>query len=419
MKPAAVLFLLAAAVPAPEIRHFQYQRQVDPGVQSPKQSCLAIDPAIFPQGSEQLADLRLYRDGVETPYVLRTSTATRQDEQTVAPVNLGLQNGTVVFDADMPSGNYSDVSLNVSAQDFIATVEVSSVAKTGASPTSLGEFTIFDFTRQKLGRSTVLHLPFSNFLHLHFRIRGPLHPDEIATIAVARVKSSPPAYVTVAQTSQVSQKGRGTFFEISLPANVPVDRITFVPGAQPISFSRLATVRVVEIPAHPTTDSEPPQPRIFGGSLLRLHSSQEGHRIDEERLAIDIAAQASTEPTKWIVAIGNGDDAPVQFSSVRLEALERDLCFDAAPPAHYVLYYGDPALASPHYDYGDLFELQSAAGHATTGPEQTNPRYEPRKDDLPFTEQHPVLLWLALMLVILALAAIALRSAKRQLPPQA
>ncbi len=99
--------------------------------------------------------------------------------------------------------------------------------------------------------------------------------------------------------------------------------------------------------------------------------------------------------------------------------LERDLCFDASAGARYTLYYGDPALAAPNYDYAKLFMPQSNAARATAGPEQLNPKYQPRPDERPFTERHPALLWLVLALVVVLLAAIALRSATlTSQPPQ-
>ncbi|HTP25185.1 MAG TPA: hypothetical protein VMK12_05915, partial [Anaeromyxobacteraceae bacterium] len=79
----------------------------------------------------------------------------------------------------------------------------------------------------------------------------------------------------------------------------------------------------------------------------------------------------------------------------------------------YVLYYGDPALSAPRYDYATLFTEEPGAARATLGPELENPEYRPRPDERPFTERHPALLWVALVLVIALLGGIALRSAKQ------
>ena len=66
------------------------------------------------------------------------------------------------------------------------------------------------------------------------------------------------------------------------------------------------------------------------------------------------------------------------------EMLERTLCFEAAANTSYTLYYGDPALAAPRYDYATLFVAQANALQATAGPESLNPAYQPRPDERPF-----------------------------------
>lgn len=91
---------------------------------------------------------------------------------------------------------------------------------------------------------------------------------------------------------------------------------------------------------------------------------------------------------------------PLMPESVRLEMLERTLCFEAAEKARYTLFYGDPALAAPHYDYATLFTAKTDATQTVAGPEQRNPEYQSRPDERPFTEKHPALLWAALIVVI-------------------
>src|SRR5258708_11271234 len=92
--------------------------------------------------------------------------------------------------------------------------------------------------------------------------------------------------------------------------------------------------------------------------------------------------------------------------------LERSLCFEASGTAGYMLYFGDSVLTAPKYDYAALYMPQSHAAKASVGPEKPNPDYQARPDSRPFTERHPVLLWLALAFVILLLGAVALRSVK-------
>jgi hypothetical protein len=412
MKLIAALLLVAATAPSPEIRYFRSQRAVVNPSQGAGQTCMVLDPAIYAHAAPQLKDLRLYQSGTETPYVIETAPQDTASPQRIVPLNPGRRDGQTVFDAAMPQGSYSDLRLSVTGHNFIATVIVSGSQAQGAATTKIGSYTIFDLAGQKLGRSTVLHLPQTDFRFLHFSIAGLLEPESISGLTVERLAESKPRYVTVAESSQVVREGRDSKIEFTVPANTPVDRVVFVPGAEPAAFSRDVNVKVAPV-TQPKAGEAAEQPQaISSGSLLRLHRMQDGHRIDEERLSVDAVWTNSGTPEKWTVTTENGDDAPIQLESVRLEMLERNLCFEAAAGASYLLYYGDAALAAPQYDYATLFARQANAAKAIAGAEQVNSAYQPRPDNRPFTEEHPGLLWAALGVVVVLLGAVALRSVK-------
>jgi hypothetical protein len=418
MRGLAALWLLLFAAPSPEIRYFQFERPVVKAAQTAGQTCAVVDPGIFSHASAGLADLRLYQGAtstpVETPYILRAAAPVASTSQSISLLNLGKSSNQTVFDAEMPEGSYSDVELAINGRDFLATVTVSgSQTQTGASRTRLGSFTIFDLTQQRLGRSTVLHLPQSDFRFLHFQIAGPIAPENVTGLSVTEVPASQPKYVTIAQTATGAQKGRDSVFEFNVPARTPVDRIVFVPGAQPSSFSRDVRVRVSPVVRPPTTDATaPPQPVTASGNILRVHRVQDGHRIDEEHLTVDAPQVDFDSPATWTVTIENGDDAPIQIASIQLEMTEHDVCFDAAAGAAYTLYYGDSVLAAPQYDYATLFVAAANPTAAQLGAEIANPAYQPRPDTRPFTEKHPALLWIALIVVLVLLGAVAIRSVK-------
>ena len=143
---------------------------------------------------------------------------------------------------------------------------------------------------------------------------------------------------------------------------------------------------------------------------------EDGQRIDEERMVVDTSGQPYAGSTTWVVMVENGDDAPLALRSVRLEMQQRELCFEAAGKGMYSLYYGDGALASPRYDYAALFRSEKNVVRASAGAEQVNSAYQPRPDDRPFTERHPILLWIALLGTMLALGVVVLRSVSGSTP---
>lgn len=414
MRALAALSLLLFAAPSPEIRYFQFERPVVKPAQSAGQTCAVVDPGVFAHASFGLADLRLYQGVAETPYLLRSAAPVASTTQNLSLLNLGKSGNQTVFDAAMPAGSYSDVELAIAGRDFLATVTVTgSQTETGTARTRLGAFTIFDLTQQRLGRSTVLHLPQSDFRFLHFQIAGPIAPDNVTGLSVMRTPASQPKYLTVTQTATVTQKGRDSVFSLTVPARTPADRIVFVPGPQPPSFSRDVLVKVMPLARPPADDStEPPQPITESDNILRVHRVEDGHKIDEEHLAVDAPQVDFDSPATWTVTIENGDNAPVAMASVRIEMTERDLCFDAAAGAAYTLYYGDNVLAAPQYDYATLFVPAANASAAQLGAEIANPAHQPRPDERPFTEKHPELLWMALILVMVLLGMVAIRSVK-------
>lgn len=413
-----VLLLLAVAAASPDIRYFRYERPLSAPAARAGQTCVVLDGSLFAHATPQLADLRLHRGQTETPYVVRNASPVEQQQATIQPLNLGSRNGQTLFDAVMPDVRYSDIDLNLTGKDFIATVTVfGSETQGSGGETKLGSYTIFDLTGQKLGRSTILHLPESDFRYLHFRIAGPLTPQSITGLSVERLPQSKTQYVTVGESSHVTQNGHESSLLFTVPANVPVDRIEFVPAAEPANFSRGVTVRAEPIQAAPTTtDSAPPEPLVASGNLLRLHGIHDSHRIDEEHLAIEAPWANFGTASKWTITIDNGDDPPLRLQDVRVQMIQRQLCFDAAAGAAYTLFYGDPALQAPRYDYATLFALDRNAAPATLGTEENNPVYQPRPDQRPFTDKHPGLLWTALVLVVLVLGIVAVRTAKQTAP---
>jgi hypothetical protein len=415
MRTAASVLLLAVVAASSEIRYFHYERPIENLSSHAGQACLVVDGGLFSHAAPELADLRLYHDGTETPYVIHMAAPAVASQRALDLLDKGVRGGQTAFDAQMPDGHYSDLELAVTAHDFIATAQVSgSQAQAGSAETKLGSYTIFDLTKQRLGRSTVLHLPESDFKYLHFRIAGPLAPESVTGLSVVRLPESQPRYVTVAETAQLTQKGHDSVFQFTVPAHVPVDRVVFAPGAQPALFSRNVSIQVEETPKTPASDAAPyPQTVTASGNLLRVHSVQNGHRIDEEHLAIDAPRAEFDTQAKWTIEIDNGDDLPLKIDSIRLQMLERDLCFEAVESGNYALYYGDAALASPRYDYEALFAPQTDAARIAAGAEIANAAYQPRPDERAFTEKHPALLWVALVLVIALLGAIALGSVKR------
>jgi hypothetical protein len=221
-------------------------------------------------------------------------------------------------------------------------------------------------------------------------------------------------YSTVAETSAVTTVGRESRATFQVPLRVPVERISFqlAPGFKG-NFSR--DVRVTALAtAKPSEDERAPLPEVVTGTILRVHTTEAGREIRTEQLGVQAILGANLQSgAKVDVAIENGDDQPLPIASVRLEMRRREVCFDAASAAAgAMLYYGDPKLEAPVYDYARLFEAADKPLEARLGPETQNPAYRAPVDERTFTERHPEALWIVLIAAICALGGVAMRSAK-------
>jgi hypothetical protein len=432
----AILFWQAAAADEPPVARpdaMQYERAIKFPAGA-GQACAVLDAQVFPHASPSLADLRIFPAGAvsatqhEVPYAITLSEAVTEETQTARILNLGSVDGKIVFDLEMPARAYTGVTLNLdpAVQDFLATATVSGAdAPGGGNATALGSFTLFDLSSQHLSRDTTLPLAESTFRYLHVVLSMSAAPGAAggANFVPAMVEGAqvPPSreaqilYSTVAETGSIATVGRESRATFQIPLRVPVERVEFVlaPGFKG-NFSRDVRVTALAEPDRKSgEDDRSPLPETVAGTILRVHTTEAGREIRSEELGIRAILGANLQSgAKVDVAIENGDDVPLPIAAVRLEMRQRKLCFDAPAAGGLALFYGDPRLTAPVYDYARLFAVSDKALMAELGPEALNPDYRAPVDERSFTERHPEVLWIALIAVICALGMVALRAGK-------
>jgi hypothetical protein len=220
-------------------------------------------------------------------------------------------------------------------------------------------------------------------------------------------------YTPVAMTRSVVQKGKESVATFQIPAHVPVERVVFglAPGFTG-EFSRQVTITAQAAKKDETETNTDEQ---ISGEIWRItrNGAGGGPAIHQEKLGVDAEIASNLRaPASVTVAVENGDDVPLPIDRVQLQMRQRTLCFDAAAGASYLLRYGDAALRAPVYDYARLYQPKANMIAAQLGPELANADYHPRPDERPFTERHPELMWVALILVVAVLGGTALHSVK-------
>ena len=421
MKSAILLGLLlwqttlGSAPVASDPQYLRYQRTVT--TSGTAQNCAVIDPQIFPHAGASLKDLRLYQGGHEVPYAITLSEPQQPDSDPARVRNLGLRGRNIVFDVEMPNRPYTEITLDLTGKDFLATATVSGTRDPNYSnQTRLGEFTLFDLTSQHLSRNTTLHLQETNLPYLHVELAvSPATgnrsfvatPEMVQGVTVPPSREAQSIYTTAATTTTIAQRGRQSIATFALPQRIPVERVSFdlAPNYK-ANFSR--DVRINDRPDGSNSMSE-----NLAGTILRVHLTQASREIRHQQLSVPAILGSNMQSAATVeVAVDNGDDTPLPITAVRLEMRQRQICFDVLNGQPLTLFYGDPALTAPQYDYARLFAPSDAMHTAQLGPEQLNPAYRERPDARPFTDRYPHLLWVVLLVVVCLLAIVAIRSSR-------
>jgi hypothetical protein len=470
---AAALVLQGAAAnpdgpPVAQPRYMRYLRALDVP-QGSGQACAVLDAEIFPHAAPSLIDLRVFPSPAagapspaapsqstsdashEVPYAITLSESASQETTQAHLLNLGAGAAhTIAFDLTMPQRPYSSVTLDVdpTLHDFLGTAAVTASDALGGKghSVSFGSFTIFDLTAQHLSRSTTLPLPESTFPYLHISLAmadapGAHGPEESASRFVPSIVTGatvPPSreaqaiYTAVAETRALGTHGRESIATFEIPARVPVERVEFlIAPTFKGNFSRDVRVTATAAPIAKgaageasasngnesvDADQRPPLPETLTSNILRVRANEAGREINSEDLTVPAVLGANLQrAAKVEVAIENGDDQPLPIAAVRLEMRQRRLCFDAvaATAGPLALYYGDPTLLAPVYDYERLFTPSEKPLIVTLGPQLANPDFTPRPGaPRSFIDRHPEVLWIALIAAIAALGFVALKSGK-------
>lgn len=391
LKIFALIFFVGAST-----SYFRYFREVQGG--GTGQHYIAVDETVWPHARPDLADLRLYTAQEEVPYALTIERGSSETERrTVQVFQPGKAGGKTQFFLDM-SGltQYDRVELGLRTTNFVAKVQVDGQDNLhGANWVTLVNTIIYDLSDDRLGNNTSLRLPLTRYKFLRIIVDGPVNPSDVET-ATAEVRDEEKGvWRTLGSTAKQEQQGRDTVFTFSVPRNVPVERLVFtIDPAQPNFKREVQLEREQNI-------------SFSSGEISRVHMVRHGQRIDYEHTNLDLSG---ISPETLKVVIHNGDDPPLKITAVQLQQYERRIYFNSSSAPK--LYYGDEKLGEPEYDYAKLFQKDARASQATLGPEQTNSAYTGRPDERPWSEKHPMVLWVAIIAAVAILGAIALRSMK-------
>jgi hypothetical protein len=386
--------------------YFKYRRQVQ-SINSPGQHYIVVDETFWRHARPDLNDLRMYAAEKEIPYRMTVETGGSETEQkqfrVLQPASTG---GKTQFLLDM-SGvvEYDRIHLTLATKNFVAHARVEGQDDPhGAKWALLGTTTLYDLSEEKLGSNSTLQMPLSAFKFLKVTVDSAVKPSDVKNGTAGATRAQKAVWRDVSSPSRLEQHGKETVITFEVPANTPVERLTLDIDPRQPNFCRQIQIRGSKDEQYATDQ------------ISRIHMLRNGQKVDVERTSIALCGNCQRTLK---AVIQNGDDPALKISGAHLQQWERRIYFDADAGEQPWIYYSDEKLGAPEYDYAKLFQKEAHVEPVATDPEVSNATYVPRPDDRPWSDQHPALLWVAILAAVLILGGVAVRSLKTSPKPAA
>ena len=399
MRSVLLFLALLAAAYEPAIQYFSRTRTVNVTA-SDRQNYFIVDPDIWKFSRPDLSDLRLYDGQQQVPYALIKQTGSRSREESPARIlNLGKVVDHTEFDLDVRGLNeYGRVRLQLDAKNFINSARITGHRDLNdRAGTDLGSSTLYDFTAESLGSNSTLKFPQSSFPYLHVRLAPGISPSQVRGAYVSKFSEAKSSWTVAGSCTLEAPSAKQSVFLCSVFSGMPVERLTFDLPASAVNFNREVSV------------SDAMGNQFERASISRVRINRAGQAVVSEELSLDLDSRSPALK----ITVENGDDTPLLIQQLRVLSIERRVYFEPKGRATLQLYYGDPKIAAPSYDYQKFFQPEKDAAVARLNSATPNPQFSGRPDDRPWSERHNSLLWIAMVVAVAILGALACRGLRR------
>jgi hypothetical protein len=365
---------------------------------------VTLDRGYYTSGAAaNFADLRVVRDGMETPFLLVTAYAKRQSSDVpVRIINKETRGGTLFVTLEFESRRepHNQVDLAVSRDDFRSqvTIEASDDGRQWATVRQTAYIFRYHTDDGQAAVHTTLRYPDSRRRFLRLAISGWPNPLEFQGATVRRDASAEASRSEIWSVADPKgeTKNRTSCMVLDTETRAPRDTAALTPRAGGTAFHRSVTVEQ-------SSDGKA-WGWLGAGAIYRVPG--------EESLTVTFP---ETQLPFQRLCIYQGDDSPVVLAGVKLLGVDREVRFRPEAAGAYWLYYGSAKATAPEYDLTKTAgeDFHAAAKTGSLGPREANPGYKaPPGPVKPWTERFPGLLYGVLGLAVAVMGWMALRLLK-------
>lgn len=380
----------------------------------------------LPDRQAGLADLRLIDDtGREVAFVLEARLGRRSREwRTASVVDFGYfpelyTYAVVVVPPEVERHNSLEILTDVA--DFFAWVEV---AASDALPAPEQEKTawrivrerapIYRFRREEVEGAQTIGYPETRARYLRLRITREDKKNLVVRacrVAHEVVEAAELVRLLAKSVSRPEAPPGQSKWQVDLGTNqVPVSEVRF--AVEQAQFHRPVEVWASDDGEHWT---------LAGAGDIHRYSTP-GSNQPQASLTVEFS---EARGRYWRVVVHNRNDPPLEGLTVELYGTPRQVVFQQEPQRSYRLLYGNERAEAPQYELArlarlgdgqaDPAEFGKAVGGAV-GTEEVNTAWV---DPRPWSERHPLVLWVALGIAVVVLALLAIRSLRQPPAPPA
>src|ERR1041385_8775074 len=400
----AILVALAAGIATAAFTPsaWRYRKRI-PLTAGDALAVVKLDREVYTRARDDLADLRVLRDGDEIPYLLETLTATSQQrEQRAEVLDQSVMPGTGLEFTLRLGGSFKHnrVRLETGERNFRQAVRISTSEDGKRWSVARADGAVFDFSQGDRRISALsVDYPVSTRPFLRVTVSG-WNKVGALTAAFVDYREDHPAsreeLATVVPQLAEDAKTQSTLATLDLGVEgLPVDHVR-VDATSP-SFHRAVDLE--------TSRDGKDWPYLTQAVITRV--------VGAESLVIGIP---ETRRRYLRLRVYNRDDKPLAIEKIHLDGVIRRVKFPIVSSGIYWLYFGNPDAKPAGYDLPALPARREHIAEAswTAGPAEPNPDYRaPPPPAKPWSETHPAILYTVLGGAVLGLGVATLRFASR------